>query len=53
MSTDTTDRVRHDERGATAAEYAIVASLIAGVIVAAVTALGVNVTALFERVPTF
>ncbi len=53
MRTNITDRIRYDERGATAAEYAIVASLIAAVIVAAVTALGVNVTALFDRVPAF
>ena len=35
------------DRGATAAEYAVVASLIAVVIVGSVTALGVGVQALF------
>ena len=42
-----------DERGATAVEYAIMASLIAAVIVIAVGALGVNVTELFAAVPRF
>lgn len=37
----------YDENGATAAEYAIVASLIAGVIVLAVTQLGITVSKLF------
>ncbi len=53
MNRPTFQQLRHDERGATAVEYAIMASLIAAVIVAAVTALGVNVTALFEQVPAF
>ncbi|WP_428560485.1 MAG: Flp family type IVb pilin [Solidesulfovibrio sp. DCME] len=39
-----------DESGSTASEYAIMASLVAGVIVAAVTALGISVTALFQQV---
>lgn len=43
-----TSRIR-DERGATAAEYALMASLIAVVIITAVTAVGVSVTALFQR----
>lgn len=36
------------QRGATAAEYAIMASLIAAVIVLAVTALGIGVNGLFQ-----
>lgn len=36
------------DRGATAVEYAIVAALIAGVIVLAVGALGIQVGALFQ-----
>jgi len=39
-----------DESGATSLEYAIMASLIAAVIVLAVTALGVSVNGLFETV---
>ena len=38
-----------DEDGATAAEYAIMVSLIAVVVVAAVTALGLAVNALFSE----
>ncbi len=41
---------RTDEAGATAVEYGLMVSLIAGVIVLAVTALGVRVTGLFEAV---
>ena len=41
---------RADENGATAVEYGLMVSLIAGVIVLAVTALGVQVTSLFEEV---
>ena len=40
------------ERGATAVEYAIMASLIAAVIVTAVTVLGTQVAALFQSVIT-
>lgn len=40
------------ERGATAVEYAIMASLIAAVIVTAVTVLGTRVAALFQSVIT-
>jgi pilus assembly protein Flp/PilA len=39
-----------DERGATAVEYAIVASLIAAVIAATVQLLGVEAQALFQSV---
>lgn len=38
------------ERGATAAEYAIMASLIAGVIFLAVSAVGLETNGLFESV---
>ena len=41
---------RQPERGATAVEYALVASLIAAVIVSAVTLLGQDVQGLFETV---
>ncbi len=39
-----------DENGATAVEYGLMVALIAGVIVIAVTALGVRVNAIFEEV---
>ena len=39
------------EEGATAVEYAIMASLIAVVIVTAVTLLGTNLSALFQSLP--
>ena len=42
----------HD-RGATAAEYAIIASLIAAVIVVSVTLLGTAVNDLFQPAATF
>lgn len=42
--------IRFQERGATAAEYAIMASLIAGVIIATVTLLGTQVAGLFNTV---
>jgi len=42
----------HDERGATAAEYAIMASLIAVVIIGAVTLLGLATNALFNEAST-
>ena len=40
-------RLQDSDRGASAAEYALVASLIAVVIIGSVTALGVAVNALF------
>jgi len=42
-----THRLQDSDRGASAAEYALVASLIAVVIIGSVTALGVAVNALF------
>ena len=41
----------HDDSGATAVEYAIVASLIAVTITGAVTLLGQSVVALFASMP--
>jgi pilus assembly protein Flp/PilA len=41
-------RLNRDDSGATAVEYALMAALIALVIVVAVTALGVNLNALFN-----
>jgi pilus assembly protein Flp/PilA len=40
----------HDERGATAVEYALMAGLIALAIIVAVTLLGTNLSAFFEDV---
>jgi pilus assembly protein Flp/PilA len=40
--------IERDESGATAVEYALMAALIALVIVAAVTALGLNLSDLFN-----
>lgn len=42
-------RMRTDERGATAVEYALLASAIAGVIVVLVFTLGTQVAELFQR----
>jgi len=39
-----------DERGATAVEYGMIVALIAGFIILAVTAVGVDVNAAFEKV---
>jgi pilus assembly protein Flp/PilA len=41
-----------DERGATAVEYGLMVALIAVVIIVAVTALGTNLTSLFQKVAT-
>ena len=38
-----------DESGATAVEYGIIIALIAGAIILALTALGANLTGLFQR----
>ncbi len=45
-------RFMRDESGATAIEYALIASGVAVTIVAAVTSLGTNVKALFTSVST-
>ena len=41
-----------DESGATAIEYGLIAALIAVVIIAAVTALGTNISSRFNQVAT-
>ncbi|MBV8939037.1 MAG: Flp family type IVb pilin [Alphaproteobacteria bacterium] len=41
-----------DESGATAIEYGLIAALIAIVIIGAVTSIGTNVSAKFQRVST-
>jgi pilus assembly protein Flp/PilA len=41
---------RRDETGATAVEYGLMVSLIAGAIVVAVTALGVKVDGIFDTI---
>lgn len=41
-----------DESGATAIEYGLIAALIAVVIIAAVTALGTNISTAFDDVAT-
>jgi pilus assembly protein Flp/PilA len=46
------DRLRHGDRGATAIEYALIAGLVAVVIVATVTAVGIGVNNLFNAVAT-
>lgn len=43
------DRVRHDEKGATAVEYGIMVALIAVVIIIAITALGGTVKDTFTQ----
>ncbi|MCX6406152.1 MAG: Flp family type IVb pilin [Propionibacteriales bacterium] len=43
----------HDERGATAIEYALLAVFIAAVIAASVVIFGQEVRGLFERMPSF
>ena len=47
---DLADRVRNQDRGATAVEYGLMVALIAGVIVLAVTALGGKLNVIFETV---
>jgi pilus assembly protein Flp/PilA len=41
---------RHDRRGVTAIEYAVIASMIAVVIIGAITSVGVKVKTLFTSV---
>jgi len=45
-------KFRHDDKGATAVEYGLMAALIAVVIIAGVTLLGNNLNALFNTVAT-
>jgi len=47
------NRIQHfirDESGATAIEYALIASLIAVAIITAVTAVGTNISAVFTNI---
>ncbi|MFD2092071.1 Flp family type IVb pilin [Blastococcus deserti] len=44
------DRLKREEKGATAVEYGLMVGLIAVVIIAAVTLLGNDLRALFERI---
>ncbi|MCW2633882.1 MAG: Flp/Fap pilin component [Blastococcus sp.] len=44
------DRLKNDEKGATAVEYGLMVGLIAVVIIAAVTLLGDNLKAMFEGI---
>jgi pilus assembly protein Flp/PilA len=44
------DRLKRDEKGATAVEYGLMVGLIAVVIIAAVTLLGNDLKALFEGI---
>lgn len=43
-------RFKHDQRGVTALEYALIAGLVAVVIVGAVTTLGTSVSNVFTKV---
>jgi pilus assembly protein Flp/PilA len=43
--------LRRDDQGATAAEYSLMAGLVAAVIVGAVTLFGLNVLGLFNTLP--
>ncbi len=45
-----TERLGRDDRGATAVEYGLIVALIAGVIILAVTALGLNIQTTFNNV---
>ena len=45
-------RFAHDNSGATAIEYGLIAALIAVVIISSVTRLGTNLSAKFTRVST-
>ena len=44
------DRLKRDEKGATAVEYGLMVGLIAVVIIVAVTTLGQDLLALFNRI---
>ncbi len=46
---DLKDRFRNEDRGATAVEYGLLVGLIAVVIIVAVSALGTNLTGLFNK----
>lgn len=44
------NKIRKDEKGATAIEYGLIAALIAVAIIGAVTALGTNASSTFQAV---
>jgi pilus assembly protein Flp/PilA len=44
--------IRTDKSGVTALEYGLIAALIAGVIIVAVTSLGTNLSATFSKIST-
>jgi pilus assembly protein Flp/PilA len=44
--------LKTDRRGVTALEYGLIAALIAGVIITAVTALGTDISATFTKIGT-
>jgi pilus assembly protein Flp/PilA len=44
------DRLKRDEKGATAVEYGLMVGLIAVVIITAVTTLGTDLSALFDKI---
>ena len=48
----TSDRLRREEKGATAVEYGLMVGLIAVVIIAAVMALGQELNGLFQAIVT-
>lgn len=50
LANDAKDRLKKDDRGATAVEYGLLVGLIAVVIIVAVTALGTKLTGLFTGV---
>jgi len=50
LGVTTKERLTHEDRGATAVEYGLMVGLIAVVIIIAVTALGTNLTTLFNSV---
>jgi len=45
-------RFAHDEEGVTAIEYGLIAALIAVVIIASVTSVGTNLSAIFQYIST-
>ncbi|WP_336649823.1 Flp family type IVb pilin [Kocuria rosea] len=49
---DAADRLKKDEKGATAVEYGLIVGLIAVLIIAAVTLIGQDLKAMFDVVAT-
>ena len=49
---DLTDRIPHDEEGATAVEYGLLVALIAAVIIGTVLTLGQQILAAFQTITT-